>query len=296
MADVLGLGESSIDYVHVLPSLPDATTSKLPIHSHFSSCGGQVATTMAACASLGMRASYLGPVGTDDNGRRVLAELQWKGVDVSRALVREANTRFAVILVDARSGHRTVLWHRDERLRLDPSEMRPELFDQARALHVDAVDEAASIAAAKLARARGLIVTSDIDCPTALTAELVANVSVPIFAEPALQALTGEKDVERALRSLRSMQPGLVLVTLGDRGAAALDGDRYIESAAARVNAVDTTGAGDVFRAGAIYGLLNGWPAPELLRFANAAAARSCTRRGAITAVPTLSEVNAVLA
>ena len=294
--DVLGFGEGSIDYVNVVPALPCADTSKLRISSHFSSCGGQVATTMAACAALGMRASYLGPVGTDDNGRRVLADLQWKGVDVSRAVLREATTRFAVILVEAATGHRYVLWNRDERLRLDPAEIRPELFDDARVLHVDGVDEAASIAAATLARERGLIVTSDIDTPAGRTEELIAAVSVPIFSEPALSALTGETEVERGLRSLRRIQEGLLLVTLGDRGSAALDADRFHQVPAPQVRAVDTTGAGDVFRAGVIYGLLHGWSSQELLRFANAAGARSCMRRGAIAAVPTLSEVNAVLA
>ena len=153
--DVVGLGESSIDYVYFVPELPGPGVSKLRISSHFSSCGGQVATAMAACAALGLRASYLGPLGNDENGRRVRAELEARGVDLSRALVRDAATRFAVILVDQRSGDRCVFWDRDDRLRLDPAEIRDDLFDDARVLHVDGVDETASIEAAIRARARG---------------------------------------------------------------------------------------------------------------------------------------------
>ena len=59
---------------------------------------------------------------------------------------------------------------------------------------------------------------------------------------------------------------------------------------------VDSTGAGDVFRSGFVYGLLQGWPVPEVLRFANAAAALSCTRLGAIASVPTLADVKTLLA
>jgi sugar/nucleoside kinase (ribokinase family) len=61
------------------------------------------------------------------------------------------------------------------------------------------------------------------------------------------------------------------------------------------VSVVDSTGAGDVFRAGFIYGLLQGWPIPQVLRFANAAAAVSCTRLGALASVPSIEEVTEVL-
>ena len=293
--DVVGLGESSVDYVHVVPALPSPDVSKLRISSHFSSCGGQVATAMAACAALGLRASYLGPVGNDDNGRRVRAELEARGVDVARVLVRNAETRFAVVLVDQRSGDRCVLWDRDERLRLDPAEIHDGLFGDARVLHVDAVDETASIEAALRARARGLMVTSDIDAIGERTADLISAVSVPIFAEHVPSQLTGESDVERALRALRHRHDGLLCVTLGERGAAALDGDRFHHVPAPRVNAIDTTGAGDVFRGAAIYSLLQRWATEELLRFANTAAALSCTRSGAIGSVPTLPEVREAL-
>ena len=108
--DVVGFGESSIDYVYIVPHLPRDGMPKLPIHSHFSACGGQVATTMAGCAALGLRAAYVGPVGSDTNGARVRSELESRGVDVSRLLVRSADTRYAVILVEEASGDRQVLW------------------------------------------------------------------------------------------------------------------------------------------------------------------------------------------
>ena len=293
--DVVGFGESSIDYVYVLPVLPAPKVSKLRVSAHFSSCGGQVATAMTACAALGLRASYLGPLGNDDNGQRVLAELRAEGVDVSRAIVREAASRYAVILVDKRNGDRCVLWDRDPRLHVDAAEMPDQLFAGARVLHVDGVDEDASIAAANRARSLGLIVTSDIDTVAARTAELAAAVTVPIFAEHVPAQLTGETNVESALRALRLGHDGLLMVTLGERGSAALDGDRFYEVPAPHVKTVDTTGAGDVFRAAVIYGLLERWTTEELLRFANHAAALSCTRRGAMAAVPRLSDVRGAL-
>jgi sugar/nucleoside kinase (ribokinase family) len=75
----------------------------------------------------------------------------------------------------------------------------------------------------------------------------------------------------------------------------ALDGTRFIHSPGFKVHAVDTTGAGDVFRAGFIYGTLQGWDTEHVLRFANAAAGLSCTRPGAIGGVPALDEIEALL-
>ena len=294
--EVVGLGESSIDYVYVVPSLPGSSTSKVAITSHFSACGGQVATTMAGCAALGLRAAYLGPVGSDANGARVRSELSARDVDVERLIVRTADTRYAVILVEERSGDRQVLWQRDPRLSLEDSEVTAQLFTGAKLLHVDAVDEAASIRAAALARGQGLVVTSDIDTVTTRTSELLAAVTVAIVAEHVPAQLTGVTDVEGALRAMRTRHDGLLCVTLGDRGAAALDGSDYHLVPALPVEAVDTTGAGDVFRAGMIYGLLQRWPTPRILEFANAAAALSCTRPGAIASVPSRDDVRKALA
>jgi sugar/nucleoside kinase (ribokinase family) len=295
--DIAGVGASSVDYVNLLPYAPGSAVaeSKLRINSHFISCGGQVATMLAVCQSLGLRTRYLGPIGNDENGRRIHEELVRRGVDVSHVIVREAHNQFAIVLVDESTGERTVLWHRDARLLLGDEPIDPAILE-ARVLHVDDVDEEASIRVARIATAAGAIVTSDLDRTTERTPELVASVTIPIFAEHVPPALTGEADHERALRKLRRTHPGLLCVTLGTHGAMALDGDRIIHSPAFKVNAVDTTGSGDVFRAGFTYGMLAGWTIEEILRFANAAAAVSCTRFGAMAGAPSLSDVEALMA
>ena len=117
----------------------------------------------------------------------------------------------------------------------------------------------------------------------------------PIFEQHLPLRLTGERDPERALRKLRRLNEGTLVMTLAEEGAVALDGDAFHTAPAYAVKVVDATGAGDVFRAGFIYGLLQRWPVPEILRFANATAAISCTRLGAIPSVPALGEVLALL-
>jgi sugar/nucleoside kinase (ribokinase family) len=161
-------------------------------------------------------------------------------------------------------------------------------------LHVDDVDQAAAIRAARLAGGLGIPVTSDLDRMTDRTEELVLAVSCAIFADGLPEQLTGERDHERALRRLRTRHDGPLVVTVGQQGAVALDGDRFVVSPGFAVNAVDTTGSGDVFRAGFIYGLLHDWPIDRMLRMANAAAAVACTRVGAMASIPTLEEVMAL--
>ena len=295
--DVLGVGCNSVDFVYRVPAAPraDSPTAKLRISSHQAMCGGQMATAMAACAGLGLRAGYLGCVGHDHNGRLLLSELQQRGVDVSQVLTRECPNRFAVITVDESSGERIVLWDRDDRLNLRRDEIDPAVMAAARIVHVDDEDQEAAIATAQIATQAGAIVTSDIERLTPLTKQLVASVSMPIFAQHLLPELTGETDPARALRSIRSLNTGLLCVTLGPSGAMLLAGDEVIAEPGFDITAVDTTGAGDVFRAAVIYGLLNEYAPREMLRFANAAAAVSCTRAGAIAGVPSRDEVQQLL-
>lgn len=296
MHDVIGVGANSVDYVYRLPHYPrpDSPTAKMRIERHVISCGGQVATTLCTCAAMGLRTAYVGATGSDDNGTRMREELGRRGVDIRDAVVRDTINPYAVILLDDTEGERIVLWDRDPGLALEPGEMPAAAIARARLLHVDDTDEDASIDAASIARRAGLPVTSDIERVTERTSELVALVTVPIFAEHVLEPLTGEADFERALRKLRRQHGGMLCVTLGARGAMLLEGDRLYHEPAHQVAVVDTTGAGDVFRGAFIYALLRGDAPAEILRFANAAAAISCTRLGAITSVPSLKETTKI--
>jgi sulfofructose kinase len=291
--DVVGIGANSIDFVTVVPAFPrpEGWHSKMRIRRHLVSPGGQAATTTAACAKFGLRAKYIGAAGSDENGVRVRKALDDLGLDGSGLVRREGRNQYAVIVIDEHTGERAVLWDRDDALRLDAADVPLDLIASARLLHVDDVDQEAAIRAARHAQSLGIPVTSDLDRMTDRTEELVQAVSHPIFADGLPEQLTGERDHERALRKLRTRHDGLLAVTVGQAGAVALDGDRFLVSPGFAVKAVDTTASGDVFRAGFIYGLLQGWPIDRMLRMANAAAAVACTRVGAMASIPTLDEV-----
>ncbi len=297
MIDVAGVGASSIDLVYALPAwpLPDGPLAKLPIQSHVVSPGGQTATAMAACAALGLRASFLGATGSDAHGALIRRELERRGVDISHAQVTGGAQPYAVILLVEGRGERIVLWHRDaEFIPVELSRLRG-VIEQARLLHVDGTDEESAIAAARIARAAGRLVTTDIDRVTVLTKDLLAVATHPVLAEHVPALLTGEPDLAGALQALRRITPAPIIVTRGAAGAMAIDGDTLIDVPGFSVEAVDTTGAGDIFRAGLIAALLDAAPLRDAMRFANAVAAASCRTRGAIASVPTRDDIEILL-
>jgi sulfofructose kinase len=294
--DVLGVGTNSLDLVYLLPQLPHADTpsAKLPIIAHRVSPGGQTATAMCACAAFGLRAAYLGATGNDAYGGLVRDELVRRGVNSAFVLTREVPNRYAVILVDG-GGDRIVLWTRDPRLSIPPDALPEDFASLARVVHVDDEDQLLAIAAGRRARDAGLIVTSDIDRVTPRTRDVIDAVTIPVFGEHVPAELSGVTDLEGALRALRRPHHTMLCVTLGGRGAMLLAGDRCHYAPAFAVDAVDTTGAGDVFRGAFIAALLRGDTPDEMLRFANAAAAVACTRQGAIGGVPSMGDVAQML-
>jgi sulfofructose kinase len=291
--DVVGVGANSVDFVYRLPSFPspDSVFAKLRISEYLTSCGGQTTTALATCAAMGLHTSYIGTIGSDGSGTLMREELQRRGIDATFAVVRNAPNPFAVILLDDRHGERVVLWHRNAAMALQPTEIAGNAIATARLLHVDDVDIAASVHAANLARMAGKPVTSDIERTTDDVRALVDAVTIPIFAEHVPAALTGETNLPRALEGLRRPHHAMLCVTLGARGALLLAGNEVIHEPGISVQTVDTTGAGDIFRGAFVYALLHGERPRDIVRFANAAAALSCARIGAMSSIPSLGEI-----
>lgn len=294
---VIGLGENSVDRVFIVPQLPGASM-KMRVNAPQRSCGGQVATCMAACSALGLRAAYVGAVGNDEDGRWVRQTLQDRGVDVTNLhTIDGATSRWATILVDASTGERAVLWDRDAALSLTADHIGTINLTGVSLVHVDDTDIASSIRLALAGRRAGLLVTTDIDaaCDARDAMALLKLATHPVLSEHAVTALSGETDPASGLRALRRSCDGMLCVTLGARGAMALEKDTLVIVDAVPVTAIDTTGAGDVFRAALITALLDQRSLPDALKFANAAAALSCTKPGAIGGVPTRSELLAFM-
>jgi len=295
--DVVGVGANSIDFVYTLPAYPrpEGPFSKLRIVNTERSPGGQTATVLCACAALGLRTRYVGTISSDENGRLVRDAMSSRGVDVSGAISRDAPNAYAVILLAEDAGERIVLWDRPQGMTLAPADVPLDVAAGARLVHVDDVDGEGAIGAGRAGIAAGLPVTSDLEAVKPHTGAMLDAVTIPIFAEGVAERLSGERDLEAAMRKLRRPHMTHLCTTLGANGAVILAGDRFIHQPAFAIDPLDTTGAGDIFRAGFIYAMLRGDAPEQILRFACAAAGVSCTRLGAINSVPTLDDVSRLL-
>ena len=293
--DVIGVGQSSLDRVCLLAA-PAPPGGKVALLDSRDLPGGQIATAMLACARLGLRAAFVGSVGDDPAADVVLAPLALSGVDLRGVKrVAHARTRSATVLVDARSGERTILGFRDPRLALAPADLASGPIERAGCLHLDAVDLEASCFAAELAQRACVPVLLDADASVPGLEKLLARVDFPIVSRALAEAIGGRGGLRAALGELCALGARLAVVTLGEHGALARLGERVIESPAFRVDVRDTTGAGDVFHAAFAWGLLEGLPAEPILRAANAAAAMSCRALGAQGGLPTRAELEAFL-
>jgi len=293
--DVVGFGQNAVDHVCVLPEFPRPDT-KTEILLRQRLAGGQIATAIVFASRLGLRGKYVGKVGSDAHGRFCLENLRAESIDISSLKVEDgARNHYSLILVDQRSGERTIFWERDPRLNFRAGELRREDICSGRTLLLDQNDPEASLQAAHWAQEEGIPVVADLDKPLPGSDELIRWVDFLIVSAGFATESTGLAGPEEALQAMRGQCRGFTAATLGADGAMALLGDRCMRFPAFRVQAVDTTGAGDIFHGAFIYGLLQNWPLRQIITFANAAAALNCTRLGAYADLPERAEINALI-
>lgn len=286
--DVVGFGLNSIDHLCVVERHP-RLDSKQTLVAYDQQPGGQVPTALAALQRWGLRTGYVGAFGDDPGGVVARSALAAEGVDLTATVVRR-NVRHpvAVILIDAVTGERSVLGDRVSAMTLAAEELPRAQLTAGRVLLMDAADPDTALQAARWARSAGMLTVLDIDVPGPGIDALLAVTDVLITAREFMERLTGHADLRRALREAAHRGPWFVGVTLGAGGALGLAGGQLHYVPAYRVRVVDSTGAGDIFHAGSIYGLLHGWSVDRTLRFAAAAAALKCERLGGRPGIPTV--------
>ncbi|HEV7684638.1 MAG TPA: PfkB family carbohydrate kinase [Pyrinomonadaceae bacterium] len=287
--DAVGFGLNAVDHLIVVPEYPGFDT-KVRLLEHKQTAGGQAATTMTALQRLGLKTAYAGRFGSDAEGQFGFESLKSEGVNTEFAeVIAGARNQVAFIIVDGRNGERTIIWDRDERLSYRAEEAPLALAARGRVLHLDAHDPPAGVRMARAARAEGIIVTADVDNIYDGLPELLPLIDILIGSREFPQRLTGISDDRAALVELKSRYGcGIVGMTKGKDGAIVYCEGQFIESPAFAVpgGCRDTTGSGDAFHGGFLYGLLSGRDVETSLKFANAVAALKCRELGARTALP----------
>lgn len=296
--DAVGFGLNAVDHLIVVPEYP-AFDTKMRLLQHKQSAGGQTATAMVALRRLGLKTAYAGRFGSDPEGLFGFQTLKDDDVNVEFAEVVEgAQNQIAFITIDARSGERTIVWDRDDRLAYKREEAPVEFGPLGRVLHLDAHDPPACVRVAQAARKSGTIVSADIDNVYDGLPELLPLIDIMIGSKEFAGRVTGIADPRQALVELKKRYGcALVGMTIGAAGAVVYHEGTFIESPgfAAPGGCRDTTGAGDAFHSGFLYGFLTGEDLETSLKLGNAVAAIKCSALGARTALPTRSELEQFL-
>jgi sugar/nucleoside kinase (ribokinase family) len=295
MVDLVGVGVNATDTLIPLTDYP-ARGSKAEFRGASVMPGGQTATTVIACQLWGMSTRYVGKLGDDDAARLHREAFANAGVDARLISVAAAASPQSLIIVDG-GGERTVLCRKDERLILQPEDLNRSWVENARALHVDGYDTAAATLAAGWAHSAGIPVIADLDELYPGVEHLIENVDYLIVSRDFPSRLMKDNKLANALRGMQ-LRYGCTLTaaTLGKDGVLAWDGSRMLHRSAYRVPLVDTTGAGDIFHAGFIYGLHRGWPLDRQLDFACASAAHNCMSVGARGGIQSVAAIEELMA
>src|SRR5215211_1187126 len=292
--DAVGFGLNAVDHLIVVPEYP-AFDTKMRLLDHKQSAGGQTASAMVALRRLGLKTAYAGRFGSDPEGLFGFQTLKDDDVNVDFAeIVEDARNQIAFITIDARSGERTIVWDRDDRLAYKPEEAPAEFGAMGSVLHLDAHDPPACVRVAQAARASGTIISADIDNVYEGLPELLPLIDILIGSKEFPRRVTGITDARTALVELKARYGcALVGMTIGSAGAVVYGDGSFIESSGfeAPGGCRDTTGAGDAFHGGFLYGLLTGEDVETSLKLGNAVAAIKCSALGARTALPIKSEL-----
>lgn len=293
--DVVGIGQCSFDILGQTQGYP-ACDQKAELSTLLIQGGGPVATALVTLARLGVATAMVGAVGDDAFGPQIRSGLVAENVDC-RFLrdVTGAASQVAFIAVDA-EGHRTIFWHRGEARPAIPDEFEAVLTSGVRVLHLDGLHLEVAVPAAEIARSNGVTTVLDAGTRRPEMERLLPWIDHLVVSENFARQWSGVDDFEAALRLLAEQGAQVVTITRGRKGSVSLDQEgRLLVQPAFPVDVVDTTGCGDVFHGGYIYGLLQAWPLAQTVRFAAACAALKTRRMGGRSAIPRLCEVDALL-
>ena len=292
---VVGIGQCAWDILAVVDRYPQSDTKK-EVLVWEEQGGGPVATALSALSRLGVPCRFYGVTGDDREGAAIRRSLREEGVDITGLAKRSnASSQTAFIAIDRSTGTRTIFWKRPSGDPLRVEELPPEFLSNAEFLLLDGLMKDVSVFAARQARKAGIPVMLDAGRVREGILELARMSDYVVGSEELASELGWDDDPGSFSHEVRRLGFGITTITLGGQGSVTFAGDEIISCPAFSVEIVDTTGAGDVFHGGYLYGLLQKWPLKDTIRFASAVAAMKCGKLGGRAGIPRLSDVQQFL-
>ncbi|WP_460596421.1 carbohydrate kinase family protein [Geomonas sp. Red276] len=296
--EVVGLGVSTLDLLMLVDHFP-AGEGVERAHASVLQGGGPVATAMVTLARLGARTSMIDRVGDDWRGRLIVEEFRREGVGTDHLLVqKEASSSIASIMVRKDDGARHIVYAPGDVDELSPADLPEAAIASARILHLNGRHFEASLAAAALAKKKGVTVSFDGGAhrfrPELLP--LIELADVCIVAREFALSCTGKSSMADAAAGLLGKGPGGVAITAGAEGSWVFTRKGSFHQPAFPVeHPVDTTGAGDAYHGAFLYGILRGFDLRRCAHLATAVAARVITALGGRGGIPTSADLDEIV-
>lgn len=298
--DVVGLGISNIDVVHMLEDMP--TWEKTNTLSGFALADGGPAGTACAVASMyDVRTGFIDTIGNDGMANIKRRSLENVGVDLSRLVPRDGpEDHVAIVYVKESTGDRHFAFPPSFLSQpIQPDELDRDYLTSASYLHLDCCHGTAALQAAKWMHEEGKTVV--LDCaatnnpiPDSIQS-IIAETDVLICGSGFGRMLTGMDDLYEAGRAALDRGPRVVVQTEGVQGSYTVTADEQFHTPAFEIDVVDTCGAGDVFHGAYLTGLTKGWDLGRIATFSSAVSAIHCTVLGNRKGIPTFDEVDQFL-
>jgi sulfofructose kinase len=292
---VVGIGQCAWDILVMVDTLPRADT-KREVLLWEEQGGGPVATALATLSRLGVPCRFHGIIGDDREGTAIQQSLREEGVYVSGLVTRSrASSQTAFIVIEKSAATRTIFWKRPSGEPLSPEELPRNFLEGADFLLLDGLMKDVSLFAARQAKEAGIPIVLDAGRVREGMLELARLSDYVVGSEEFARELSWRDDAAQFKPKIKKQNFGITTITLGARGSVTYADDKVIIMPTFPVETVDTTGAGDVFHGGYIYGLLRKWSLKDTVRFASAVAAMKCRKVGGRAGIPTLAEVQRFL-
>ncbi len=292
---VVGIGQCAWDILAMVDTFPQADTKK-EVLLWEEQGGGPVATALATLSRLGVPCLFHGIIGDDREGTAIRQSLREEGVFISGLVTRSrATSQTAFIVIEKSAATRTIFWKRPSGEPLSPEELPRDFLEGADFLLLDGLMKDVSFFAARQAKEAGIPVVLDAGRVREGTLELARLSDYVVGSEEFARELSWKDDAVQFKPKIKKHGFGITTITLGSRGSVTYADDKVIIIPAFPVETVDTTGAGDVFHGGYIYGLLRKWSLQATVRFASAVAAMKCRKVGGRAGIPRPAEVQQFL-
>lgn len=268
------------------------------------SIGGNAAIFAACSARLGIRSGVIGKVGRDALGSFLVKELNRMGVDTSRLKIEPRSSTSVTFALSNTRGERLFIHNFGANATFAEEDVDMDYVYGCKLLHVCAYNLVPllvgepTLRIMKKAKTSGLVTTFDVSWDPKGRWDvdgILEYTDVFLPNESEARHITGARNPSLAADRLVDMGADIVAIKLGRRGCLVRTQDREFLCSGFKVPAVDTTGAGDAFNAGFVYGLLKKWDLEKTANFANAVAALTVTKPGGTTAAPTLAEAEEFL-